>query len=183
MSFIKKALSSVEKPSSFDLHYSRITDPKEAWRLFFKRLLSSLKHLNSDVRKAVSAEVVPLPLNKEQKILLNEISNFLHRCVKDISNHVLEYVDLMRKFKDNETFHMILAEFQGELAYQLSSLRRSVTLFRRQAEAVSVTHTKQYKSLDKYLQELSLLTSDVFVNDYLLKGTMPLDGFDEEFLE
>jgi len=180
----KEALAAVQKPaSSFELKYSKAKDAKSAWRLYFKYLLISLKSLAAKERIETHADVVSLPLNKNQKLFLDEMLNFLHRTVSDMANAVLEFTYLMKNFNDSETFDIILAEFYADFAYQLTALRQKVNAYKKQAETFSLTHTSNYKRYIKYLDELSKLTAESFVHDYLLQNKIPLDGFDEEFLD
>lgn len=179
----KEALVATQKPSnSFELKYSQIKDAKIAWRLYFKYLLISLKSLAAKERKETYADVVPLPLNKNQKLFLDEVLNFLHRTVYDMSNAVLEFTYLMKKFNDNAVFDIILTEFYADFAYQLNALRQKVAAYKKQSETLSVAHTTNYKKYAKYLDELSKLTAEIFVHEYLFKNKIPLESFDDEFL-
>lgn len=180
----KKALAAVPMPAtSLELKYGRAKDAQTAWRLYFKYLLISLTSLTSSDLEVRAADVISLPLNKKQKLYLEEILNFLHQAVSDLSNAVLEFTYVMKKFNDNETFDMILMEFYADFAAQLVALRQRVNKYKQQATSLALDHTDTYKKYAKYLDELSRLTAETFVHEYLLKNKIPLEDFDDEFLE
>jgi len=180
----RQALASTPKPTSnCELKYGKIKDAKTAWRMYFKYLTSSLKHLAAKDKKESTANVVNIPLNTQQVLFLDTVLNFLNRAVSDLANGVLEFTYLMRKFEDNETFHMILAEFYGDLAFQLTVLRQKAAAYKEQASSLFVSKRDPYLTYEKYLNELLTLTADTFVNEYLLKNKIPLDDFDSEVLE
>ena len=180
----KEILAATPKPaSSFDLKYGKAKEAKTAWRLYFKYLLISLKTLAAGNKGQIHADVIPLPLNKKQKLFLDELLNFLHQAVSEMATATLEFTQIMNKYKDNETFDLILTEFYADFAYQLTKLRQKVQGYKNQAESLSLAHSAEYKKYIKYLDELSKLTAEIFIHDYLFKNKIPLEDFDDEFLD
>jgi hypothetical protein len=180
----RQALVATKKPSSScELKYGNIKNAKVAWRTYFKYLISNLKHLAAKDKKESTADIINIPFNTQQILFLDLVLNFLNRTVTDLATGVLEFTYLMHKFEDNETFHMILAEFHSDLAFQLTSLRQKAAEYKEQAGSLLISKRDPYLKYEKYLNEILTLTAETFINEYLFKNKMPLDDFDSELLE
>ena len=175
----KQELLATTKPATtFELKYSKITDAKKAWDIFFKHFRIRLTGIKA---KAIAADVTDL-ITTKQKVFLDDVYSFLDDVVIAMSETVKEFVALMHKYQDSDdAFQQALVVNYTDLVDSLNDLKQKTKIFIHKAQQEKVEHTQKYKQYEKYLTEVLSLTADSVIGGFL-NNKIPLEGFDDEFL-